>query len=190
MSAHPLPGPGTPLALAVAPAPGRGALIASPDDPALIAGVEIVAALLWPDDRGRFTELFRFDRAEAAGWARGFHPRAQISASFSYPGVIKAVHYHRRQTDLWAPLRGELQIALFDLRLQSPTFGALNTVFAGESRPWRLRIPPGVGHGYKVLGAEPGLIIYAADGFYDPADQGRIAHDDAALNYDWQLRHG
>lgn len=186
---QPLPGPGDPLALAAAPAPTRGAIIVAPGDAALIAGVEITPGQLWPDDRGLFTELFRFDNA-ASGWSRGFHPRAQVSAALSYPGVVKAVHYHRRQTDLWAPLRGELQIALFDLRVQSPTFGAINTLFAGETRPWRLRIPPGVGHGYKVLGAAPALIVYAADAFYDPADEGRISHDDPTLNYDWSLHHG
>ena len=32
------------------------------------------------------------------------------------------------------------------------------------------------------------LLIYATDRFYNPADEGRIPHNDVpALNYDWEL---
>lgn len=163
-----------------------GAVIVRPDDPHLIAGVEIATGALWPDDRGFFTELFR---PGAPGLTRDFSGSTQISAALSYPGAIKAVHFHRRQTDVWAPVRGQFQMALFDLRMASPTFGRVNTIYGGEWRPWRVRIPAGVGHGYKVLGPEPGLIVYATNRHYDPADEGRIPYDDDGLNYDWELQH-
>jgi len=167
-----------------------GAVIARPEDPGLIAGVEIDLGTIWPDDRGFFTELFRLGELTGAqAMTRDFGPETQISAALSYAGAIKAVHYHRRQTDVWAPLRGQFQMALFDLRVDSPTFGRVNTLYGGEWRPWRVRIPAGVGHGYKVLGTEPGMMIYATNRHYDPADEGRIAYDDSGLNYDWELQH-
>ncbi|MGH9468182.1 MAG: dTDP-4-dehydrorhamnose 3,5-epimerase family protein [Terriglobales bacterium] len=156
-----------------------GTPIVHPQSPDLIAGVEIIPGVLWPDDRGFFTELFRLDAR--AG-------ETQISAALTYPRVVKGIHYHCRQTDTWAPLRGQFQLALFDLRCDSPTFGAVNTIFAGEWRPWRVRIPAGVGHGYKVLGREPGLMVYATDRYYDPSDEGRIAYDDSGLNYAWETQ--
>ena len=82
-----------------------------------------------------------------------------------------------------------LQIALVDLRPESPTFGRRNTIYAGNLRPWQILIPPGVAHGYKVLGTGPSLLIYATDRFYNPADEGRIPHNDPKLNYDWELQH-
>jgi dTDP-4-dehydrorhamnose 3,5-epimerase len=183
---RPLPGPDPSLAIRVRPRHDRGALILAPDSSDLIAGVEIEAGTLWPDDRGFFTELFRLGQD---GFTRGFAATAQVSMAISYAGTIKAVHFHRHQTDLWAPVRGQFQMALFDLRRDSPTFGRVNTVFGGEWRPWRLRIPPGVGHGYKILGSEPGVIVYATDRYYDPSDEGRIAYNDAGLNYDWETQH-
>ena len=45
------------------------------------------------------------------------------------------------------------QVALVDLRLGSPTFGERNTMYVGALRPWQVLIPPGVGHGYKIIGA-------------------------------------
>ncbi len=154
-------------------------MITSRDCPQLIAGVEISEGQIWPDDRGFFTELYRLPEGSGP---------MQVSASLSYPGTIKAVHYHHHQTDLWAPVQGQFQMVLIDLRCKSPTFGRVNTVFAGEWQAWRLCIPPGVGHGYKVLGRGPGLMIYATDRFYDPEDEGRIAYDDGGLNYAWETQ--
>jgi dTDP-4-dehydrorhamnose 3,5-epimerase len=62
-------------------------------------------------------------------------------------------------------------------------------MYAGALRPWQILIPPGVAHGYKVLGQEPGLLVYLTDRFYDPEDEGRIPYNDANLNYDWELQH-
>ena len=59
----------------------------------------------------------------------------------------------------------------------------------GALRPWKLRIPPGVAHGYKVLGTEPALLVYLTNCFYDPADEGRIPYDHPDINYDWELQH-
>ena len=113
----------------------------------------------------------------------------QVSAALSYPGTIKAFHYHMFQTDLWVPCRGMLQVALVDLRDGSPTFAVRNTLYLGTLRPWRLCIPPGVAHGYKVLGREAALLVYLTDRHYDPADEGRLAYDSPRLAYDWEIQH-
>ena len=76
-----------------------------------------------------------------------------------------------------------------DLRPESPTFGARNTLYVGALRPWQILIPPGVGHGYKVIGTSPAMLVYVTDRFYNPRDEGRIAYNDAGLAYDWELQH-
>lgn len=124
------------------------------------------------------------------GLAQDFAAGAtQISAALSYPGTIKAFHFHRQQTDLWVPMAGMFQVALVDLRTDSPSFGAKNTIYLGELRPWQVLIPPGVGHGYKVIGDRSGLLIYITNHFYDPQDEGRIAYNDSSLQYDWETQH-
>jgi len=169
--------------------PGCGSVIASPRAPELIQGIEIEPMTLHPDERGFFAELFRFGEP---GVGRDFDPangsRIQISYTYSYPGVIKAIHYHFEQTDLWAPLEGMFQVILADLRESSPTCGKVNTVFVGTQRPWKLRIPPGVGHGYRVVGTESAMLVYATNRTYNPQDEGRIPYDDAGINYDWAIR--
>jgi dTDP-4-dehydrorhamnose 3,5-epimerase len=82
-----------------------------------------------------------------------------------------------------------LQVALVDLRAGSPTLGRKNTFYVGVHRPWRILIPPGLAHGYKVIGNAMAGLIYVTSHVYDPADEGRIAHNDVRLNYDWALQH-
>ncbi len=158
---------------------GLGKLIGSPESPHLISGVEIHPLSLHPDDRGYFLEVTRLKSAVDT----------QVSAALSYPGTIKAFHFHKHQTDWWAPVGGMLQVALVDLRPDSATFGLRNTMYVGQLRPWQIVIPPGVGHGYKVIGTEPALLVYVTNRFYDPNDEGRISYNDPNINYDWEIQH-
>lgn len=177
---------GMELAIQRRPEKSIGSVIADPAAKNLIAGVKIEPLTLWADDRGMFTELFRLGQ----GLSKGIDAaQMQMSFTTTYPGAIKAIHYHCEQTDLWAPLAGMLQVVLVDLRRDSETFGAVNTLYIGRYRMWELLIPPGVGHGYKVLGTESAQLVYLTDRFYSPADEGRIAYDDPAINYDWELQH-
>ncbi len=165
---------------------GIGAVIQAPAAAQLIAGVRIRPYALWPDDRGYFLEIMRLGQELGAEFPAA---STQFSAALSYPGTIKAFHYHLRQADCWTPAAGMLQVALIDLRRGSASFGARNTIYVGALRPWQIYIPAGVAHGYKVIGRDPAVLVYATDRFYDPADEGRLAYDDPRLNYDWELQH-
>jgi dTDP-4-dehydrorhamnose 3,5-epimerase len=165
---------------------GTGSLIFAVDSPELIEGVEIQASKLWPDDRGYFLEVFRSGQGLPAGFSA---ESTQVSAALSYPGTIKAFHYHREQTDYWVPVAGMLQVVLADLRRDSATFGRRNTLYIGTLRPWTLLIPPGVAHGYKVIGPDPAVLVYVTSRFYNPADEGRIPYNDPDICYDWELQH-
>jgi len=165
---------------------GIGNVILKSDSPDLIDGVRVLPGALWPDDRGYFLEVARMGQGLAAEFPA---ESTQVSAALSYPGTIKAFHFHRHQTDLWVPMQGMLQAALVDLRRDSPTFGARNTLYVGMLRPWQLLIPPGVAHGYKVLGAEAAVLVYVTNRFYDPQDEGRIPYNDPQIQYDWEIQH-
>jgi len=176
-----------PLRLAIPPCEaGIGTIVTSPTGRGLIDGVKIETTIVWPDDRGYFFEVARLGQ----GLVGGFAPDSlQVSATFTYPGAIKAFHYHLHQTDCWIPAIGMVQVALVDLREDSATFGAKNTLYVGNLRPWQILIPPGVAHGYKVIGTMPAGLIYVTSRVYDPSDEGRIPYNNTRLNYDWELQH-
>ncbi len=164
---------------------GIGAVIGSPASTDLIAGVRVQAIAVYPDDRGYFLEVQRIGQ----GLAAEFPPETtQVSAALNYAGAVKAFHYHLHQTDCWMPVKGLLQVALADLRVGSPTFGLRNTLYVGPMRPWQMLIPPGVAHGYKVIGHDDAMLVYMTDRFYNPQDEGRIPYNDPSINYDWETQ--
>jgi dTDP-4-dehydrorhamnose 3,5-epimerase len=165
---------------------GIGSVIRTIPSTELIAGVSVQPHKLWTDDRGYFLELLRTGQGVFSGLSRD---SLQVSCAMSYAGTIKAFHYHVRQTDVWSPVAGMFQVALVDLRPESSTFGLRNTLYMGDLQPWQLVIPPGVGHGYKIIGNRPGVLVYVTDRFYDPKDEGRIAYNDPSISYDWETQH-
>jgi len=52
-----------------------------------------------------------------------------------------------------------------------------------------LLIPPGVGHGYKVVGQSAATLVYVTNRLYNPKDEGRIAYNDESISYDWETQH-
>ena len=167
-----------------------GSVITQPQSPELISGVAIEPLQIFADDRGCFAELARLGRSGIAEkMVPGGDRRIQVSLTLTYPGAIKAIHYHYEQTDLWVPVAGMMQVFLYDLRRGSATFGRINTLYVGRFRPWEILIPPGVAHGYKTLGTEPAQLLYVTDRYYNPADEGRLPHDHPEIAYDWEMQH-
>lgn len=166
--------------------PGIGKVILSPTSMDLIADVQIKPFTLWPDDRGYFLEIARLQQGLVSDFPGA---STQVSAALNYPGIIKAFHFHKFQTDYWVSVAGLLQVALVDLRLDSKTYGVKNTLYVGALRPWQMLIPPGVAHGYKVIGEQQSILVYITNRTYDPADEGRIAYNDPQIAYDWELQH-
>lgn len=136
------------------------------------------------DDRGLLIEIVRDDEPV-------FRQVRQTTFTVAYPGVIKAFHWHRRQWDVWFFTTGMAQVVLHDLRAESPTRGRTQVLFMGERRPATVAIPPGVAHGYRVLGTVPAGLVYHTTERYDPTDpdEQRIPWDDPAIGFDWRTQH-
>jgi dTDP-4-dehydrorhamnose 3,5-epimerase len=131
------------------------------------------------DERGYFREVIR---ATDDFFREGF---GQLSHSLVHIGVTKAWHIHKQQIDWWYVPAGVLKVTLHDTRPQSPTYRETMEFTLGDHQPARcVRIPPGVAHGYHCV-AGPAQVIYVTSRSYDPADEGRIPHDDPAIGYDW-----
>ncbi|MGE7780373.1 dTDP-4-dehydrorhamnose 3,5-epimerase family protein [Peribacillus sp. NPDC097264] len=136
------------------------------------------------DDRGFFAEVVRDDDHLLTHFG-------QLSWSTSYPGVIKAFHYHEEQDDLWFFPSGNAQVVLYDLREHSSTKGETNVYYMGENNPIILLIPKGVAHGYRVLGEKSATVVYCTTKSYNPSrpDEKRIPWDDEKINFDWKTQN-
>lgn len=145
------------------------------------AGVAAVPPTKYHDDRGFFMEIVRF----ASLRSRGFTPQ-QLSMSETAPGIVKAFHFHRIQSDVFCPIHGTFRIVLLDAR-SGPSFGCGYSLYTDVERPFGLHIPAGVAHGYQVLGSDPGLMLYITNQVYDPSDEYRVAWDDPRIGFPWNI---
>jgi dTDP-4-dehydrorhamnose 3,5-epimerase len=150
----------------------------------MIDGVVVKECVVHGDDRGILMEVVRDDEPV-------FREFKQTTFTISYPGVIKAFHWHRHQWDVWFFATGMAQIVMYDLREGSPTCGQTDVLYAGDRKPLVLAIPPGVAHGYRVLGSAPATLFYHTTAHYDPAapDEERIPYDDPRIGFDWRTKH-
>jgi dTDP-4-dehydrorhamnose 3,5-epimerase len=142
-----------------------------------IDGVIIVPFKSFGDDRGYFFESYR------RSWIPGAREMVQGNCSFSKKGVLRGLHYHRKQADLWAVPSGAVRAALYDFRASSPTFGVALTLEMGERNPVGLYIPKGVAHGFYAL--QDSFMTYLVDEFYDNSDELGILWNDPALGLAW-----
>ncbi len=143
-----------------------------------LEGVVFKSLVTHRDERGFFREIIRSTDALFTGFGQWSH-------SLMYPGVIKAWHLHRLQTDWWYVAGGVLKVALHDTRESSATRGRTVDFLLGDNQPEQVvGIPPGVAHGCKCL-TGPAHLFYITSRVYDPADEGRIPHDDPGIGYDW-----
>ncbi len=144
----------------------------------MIAGVRLRALDRHVDERGSLTELLRSDWPE-------FGRFGQAILTVNYPGVVRAWHWHEKQTDYAVVVSGIAKLPLYDARAGSPTRGQLDEYVLGEEHFAALLIPPGVYHGYKTVGDRPALIVNFPDRVYDPFDEHRIPFDSSEIPYRW-----
>lgn len=145
-----------------------------------IVGVKIVRLKALSDERGRFLETFRKEWFPERTWER-----VQTNRSDSRAGVLRGLHYHFHQVDYWYVTQGRIRVGLADLRKNSPTFGASETIELGDHNECGLYIPSGVAHGFHAL--TDATLIYLVDNYYDGSDEFGVAWDDPDLAVPWNV---
>lgn len=141
-----------------------------------IDGVVVDRLTAYHDERGWLMEMFRIDDL-----APELNPTMGY-VSETHPGVCRGPHEHAEQADLFLFVGpGEFQIRLWDNRPGSTTYENMMVIDAGASQPTRLVVPPGVVHGYKVVGSTSAISynfpnrLYRGVGRKEPIDE--IRHE-------------
>ena len=147
--------------------------------PASLDSVNISVPRLYDDDRARRAcDVFGFSgdgKVKMDG---------DINITWAYPGRIVAWHRHQLQSDLWFVIKGYLKVGLMD--------DARNVrwVYLGENDRRVLTIPPGIWHGYMVLGEEEAVLMYYITSKYDEEnpDEERMTASDAGVAWTVPIR--
>lgn len=136
------------------------------------------------DPRGTLVESLK------ASWTGIFDPKdrpfAQHYFSTTMPGVARDEdrwHVHQHQEDRFSVLIGDLVVAIYDPRPDSPTRGRLNLFRLGESNgddgQFSLLVPRYCYHGFVVISPTPAILQNFPTREYDAADEGRVPFDEA-----------
>jgi dTDP-4-dehydrorhamnose 3,5-epimerase len=146
--------------------------------PLSIDGVAVADLVPHPDDRGVMTELYQ------RSWFPEGPEMVQANLSVSKAGVLRGMHFHRRQTDYWVLLEGVASVGMVDLRRGSPTERRAEQVrFDANEGLHGLLIPPGVAHGFYA--ETPIRLQYLVDLAFDGSDEHGVAWNDPELGLAW-----
>ncbi|HBA89391.1 MAG TPA: dTDP-4-dehydrorhamnose 3,5-epimerase [Geobacter sp.] len=133
------------------------------------------------DERGWLCELYRSDEIDAAVMP------TMAYISMTQPGVARGPHEHKDQTDYFCFMGpSNFKVYLWDARVDSPSYGVKQVLFAGLDAPMMVVVPPGVVHAYKNVGTENGIVfngpnrLYAGEGKREPVDETR--HEEVAAS--------
>ena len=158
-----------------------------------IHGVQIKKLPVFADERGRLTVIMRSDDAI-------FDRFGQIYSTTAFPGVIKAWHFHREQSDRLCAVHGRVKLVLHDSRdakfgfgypgETSPTAGQIDEYILSPDDPILVKIPAWIIHGIQNIGDEQAVVLNMPDRAYrngDP-DVVRLDFNDEIVPYRWQKK--
>ncbi len=138
----------------------------------MIAGVQLIPLRRFDDERGWFMEFRR------ESWL----PNAslQTNVSFSRRGVIRGLHYHERQDDLFACIQGTARVVVLNRET-----GEAASVDIGDENPLAVYIPGGFPHGFEAL--TDVLFLEHVTQEYDASapDEHGIAWNDPRVKHLW-----
>lgn len=144
-----------------------GTRVASPR----IAGVRVVELGNVLTRSGSLLELFRNDWSDV-----GIVPAQVIWVQLN-AGAVTDWHRHMKQTDHLVGVGGNIRLALWDGREESPTCGQSEIIRLGALRSVLAIVPPGVWHGLRNESGEAAGYLNIVDHVYDYAapDNWRLA---------------
>ena len=148
----------------------------------MIDGVKVKKLKTIPDERGKLMEILRADEEI-------FEKFGQIYITTCKPGVVKAWHYHKIQTDHFVCLAGKARVVLYDARESSPTFQEVNEFVIGFDNPLLIKIPKLVYHGFASADdrQETMILNVPTEVYrYDQPDEYRADPFSDEIPYNWK----
>ena len=147
-----------------------------------LAGLQVVTAKHYPDERGYLLQSWVRADLDAAGIPSEFHQAIQ---THSKRGVLRGLHFQ------WAPpmgkyvrcIHGAIIDIVVDVRHGSPTLGDHAAVELSGRNHQVIWVPPGFAHGTFAL-ADDAIVLYECTAPHG-AGEGGIRWSDPALAIRW-----
>jgi dTDP-4-dehydrorhamnose 3,5-epimerase len=150
-----------------------------------VPGAWLFTPRQFPDDRGVFLEAYKASViAESVGHELQL---AQVNVSVSKAGTIRGVHFADvppGQAKYVSCPRGALLDVVIDIRVGSPTFGAVESVILNDQQRRAIYLAEGLGHAFFAL-EDDTTASYLCSTPYTPTAEHGITPLDPALGLPW-----
>lgn len=137
------------------------------------------------DDRGVFLEWFRTEAFTAAS-GHSF-TLAQANCSVSARGTLRGLHFADvppGQAKYVTCLHGAILDVIVDIRVDSPTFGAVDSLALDDVDRRAVYLAEGLGHAFLAL-TDDATVAYLCSSVYSPTGEHGINPLDPALGISW-----
>jgi dTDP-4-dehydrorhamnose 3,5-epimerase len=137
------------------------------------------------DERGSTYEWFN---SEVRPQIFNNYNITQLLTSVSIKNVIRGIHFSKRSNPQFKIVKcvaGKILDVVIDLRMESPTFGKIDTFELDSKDSKSIMISDGFGHGFQVLSDEA-IVEYAIQTNFRFEDEYVINPFDSNLGIPWQ----
>ena len=151
-----------------------------------LTGVVIIQPKTFPDNRGEFTELYKYSEFKKASIEEQF---VQTNFSKSKKGVLRGLHYQAdpvAQGKLVQVLHGSVFDVAVDIRKDSDTYGKWIGVTLTTDRKNMLYIPEGFAHGFCAM-EDDTHVVYNCTNEYSPEHERGLLWNDPMINIAWPI---
>lgn len=119
----------------------------------LCHGVTFRDAVTHIDDRGSIVELFD------SRWDWHPDPLVYVYCFTIRPGKVKGWGLHKKHEDRYFVLQGEMEVVMYDVRPDSPTYQQVSKVVLSEYHRRHMNIPTFIWHSNHNIGAKELVVV-------------------------------
>jgi dTDP-4-dehydrorhamnose 3,5-epimerase len=130
----------------------------------LIDGVTFREIPTHSDERGSIQELYN------PAWNWHADPLVYAYCFMIRPGMVKGWNLHKLHEDRYCILQGEMEVILYDVRDDSPTFGKISRVVLSEYNRRLMNVPKFVWHADRNIGTKDCIAVNFPTLPYDHAN--------------------
>lgn len=140
---------------------------------------------VFDDERGRFVKVFNKDFFLAHGLETEY---LEDYYSTSVKGVIRGLHFQTPPLDhvkLVFCVKGQVVDVVLDLRVGSPTYGAVDVFELSAEKANFIYIPKGFAHGFCVLSDEATMVYKVSSPYSIKHDSGVLW---SSIDFNWPVK--
>jgi dTDP-4-dehydrorhamnose 3,5-epimerase len=151
-----------------------------------IPDVLIIEPQVFPDNRGKFFEIYKESIFKENGFNSSF---VQDNYSHSTRNVLRGLHFQKSpmaQAKLVTVLKGKIFDVAVDIRKNSPTYGQWIGETLSEDNHKLIYVPEGFAHGFCVLSSEASVFYKVTNEYSNELEQS-ILWNDPQIGISWPI---